>query len=71
MAKGGGNSATWGPGAKGKGQSAKGKGGKGKRDRYAREVRPATSGVAVVLPSSPGFEFEPDRTARSSANQGG
>ena len=53
MAKGGGNSATWGQGAKGKGQIAKGKGGKGKRDRYAREVRPATSGVAVVLPALP------------------
>ena len=33
-----------------KGQGAKGKGGKGKGTGWAREVRPATSWVAVVLP---------------------
>ena len=58
-----------------KGQGAKGKGGKGKGAAWAREVRPATSGVAEwyspPLPS-PWFEFEPDRLEpESSSNQGG
>ena len=48
-----------------KAKGAKGKGGKGKKGTgWAREVRPATSGVAVVRtprPSpSPWFVFEPD-----------
>ena len=58
-----------------KDQGAKGKGGKGKGTAWAREVRPATSGGAVVLPAPsplPWFEFEPDRLEpESSSNQGG
>ena len=58
-----------------KGQGGKAKGGKGKKGTsWAREVRPATSGVAVVLPAPP--PRPPNRVltravrTQSSSNQG-
>ena len=59
-----------GKGGDSKGQGAKGKGGEGKGNGYRREVRPATSGVAVVLPAPPPRPGSSSNQIDSNPNRG-